>query len=69
MLNIIYSIKDAELNKKDAELDRKDAEITINHAQYKKQLAEKDQTHAIELAEKDEEIARLNALLKTNGIS
>ncbi len=63
------SIKDAELNKKDAELDRKDAEITINQAQYKKQLAEKDQTHAIELAEKDEEIARLNALLKTNGIS
>jgi hypothetical protein len=58
-----------ELSVKEAEIDKMDAEYTIKEAQYKKELAEKDESHAIELAEKDEKIAELNTLLKTNGIS
>jgi len=62
------SLKDAELNKRDAELNKKDAEIKITEAQYKKELAEKDELLALELAKKDAKIAELNALLKTNGV-
>lgn len=60
--------KDAEIDKRDAEIDKKDAELKMNKAQYKKELAEKDEEFAIELAKKDEKIAELNSLLKTNGI-
>ena len=62
------SLKDAELNKRDAELNKRDAEIKINEAQYKKELAEKDELIAMELAKKDAKIAELNALLKSNGV-
>ena len=62
------SLKDAELVKMDAEINKKDAEIRINEAQYKKELAEKDEIFALELAKKDAEIAELNALLKSNGV-
>lgn len=61
--------KDAELDQKDAELDLKDAEIMFNQAQYKKDLAEKDEIHARELAEKDEQIAELTSLIKSNGLA
>jgi hypothetical protein len=55
-------------------------ELSVKEAQYKKELAELDAAHAIELAEldaahaielleKDEKIAQLNRLLKTNGIT
>lgn len=57
-----------ELKVKNAELNKKDAEMRMNEAQYQKELAQKDEIHARELAEKDEKIAELSALLKTNGI-
>lgn len=62
------SLKDAELNKRDAELNKRDAEIKITEAQFKKELAEKDELLALEMAKKDAKIAELNALLKTNGV-
>ncbi len=57
-----------ELSLNDVELNKKDSEIKITEAQYKKELAEKDELLALELAKKDAKIAELNALLKTNGV-
>ena len=58
-----------ELSIKEAEMDKMDAEFHIKEAQYKKELAEKDEFHAIELAEKDKKIAELHSLLEANGIA
>ena len=69
-----------ELSIKDAELQKKDAEIMRTQAQYKEELADKDQRHANELAEnnqrhanelaeKDEKIAELNSIIESNGFA